>query len=383
MFPLKATLSLLLVIGGAGAFLYVQQSGAAAEATRRSIDTHLEVAGRALGQAWQLDAQALRVLADGLAQTPSLGTALTRPLEHFAGPDGTLPSAEEHRYQIHRLINEELMVWKEKLATGGRHGPPELLAVVDAAGLGVGLASDPAWFGPTAALGAEQPSLLPALAAPSVTHTVWLHKDAPLEVAIAPVRVAGQVVGGVVVGHRFTLATAQRSKALAGAEVAWFVGPRVGQSASFGPELAQALSKALADQKLHEQTSTQDLTLNGRLYRATFGQVGTDPQPVGFVALVDLGQALAQASEPLTTLLLVMGGGLLVAIALVLLFFAQWVKPFETLEKGVMELINDNKDYWFDVKGGGVAGRLSQNLNIMVCHLTGRPLPDDNERTGS
>ncbi len=91
MFPLKATLSLLLVIGGAGAFLYVQQSAAAAAATQSSIDTHLSVAGRALSQAWQLDAQALRALALGLAQTPSLATALTRTPESFAGPDGVVP----------------------------------------------------------------------------------------------------------------------------------------------------------------------------------------------------------------------------------------------------------------------------------------------------
>ena len=53
--------------------------------------------------------------------------------------------------------------------------------------------------------------------------------------------------------------------------------------------------------------------------------------------------------------------------------------PFKELEAGIMQLIDLDLNYWFEMEDNGVTGRLSDNLNIMVCKLTGRPLPEEEE----
>ncbi|MGK0359671.1 MAG: hypothetical protein ACI9U2_001977, partial [Bradymonadia bacterium] len=52
--------------------------------------------------------------------------------------------------------------------------------------------------------------------------------------------------------------------------------------------------------------------------------------------------------------------------------------PFEDMDEGVMELISGNRDYWFESKRGGLglSNTMGQNLNILVCILAGRPVPD-------
>lgn len=379
MFQLKVTLALLLVFGGAGTYLYLEAGEAATQAAQDQVEAHLGVAARALTLAWKADAQALRVQAEGLAASPTLRAALARTAESFTAEDGTVPPPDEVRYQIHRLVNDELRGWKEPLAASER-GAPDFLAVVDPAGLGVGRAGDPAWFGPEANLAQEQAGLAAALAAAGTTHGMWQSKDAPLEVVVAPVRTGEQVLGAVVVGYRLNLTTARRSKALTAAEVAWFVGDHVAQSSSFSPERELELARALAEKGAHRTTGTADVTLGGHHYRAQVGHVGEGPW--GFLVLLDLDSVLAESGRLVRLIPVVFGAGFLLSVLLTLFFFMRWMKPFEGIERGIMELINDNKDHWFEGKGGDLAARLGQNLNIMVCHLTGRPLPEDHDRPG-
>ena len=69
----------------------------------------------------------------------------------------------------------------------------------------------------------------------------------------------------------------------------------------------------------------------------------------------------------------------MLALALVLFFFQRFLKPFGALEAGILDIIHGNHEHWFDLKGKSLPAVMSHNLNIMVCHLTGRPLPDDDE----
>ncbi|MEZ4468990.1 MAG: hypothetical protein R3F43_32295 [bacterium] len=264
MFQLKAAVALALVFGVAGGILYLQLDEAFRLTARERIEQRLAVARRSLGQARELEDHALAARAQHVAASPGLTQALAHPAEDFPGEDGSLPSPDEHRYQIHRLMNDELKTWKARFAAVAdgkapaeglrdlRTAVPDFLAVVDAEGVGVAQASDPAWFGPQGAnLAAEQPGLKPALGRPDPTLDVWTMKDAPMEVAVAPVRQGEKLLGAVIVGYRLTFAAARRGKSLVDTEVAWFVGPRVSQSSSLDPDREVALQKVVAEQKLH------------------------------------------------------------------------------------------------------------------------------------
>ena len=57
--------------------------------------------------------------------------------------------------------------------------------------------------------------------------------------------------------------------------------------------------------------------------------------------------------------------------------YQNYIRPFAEIEEGVLRLIDKELDYWFDASDNGLSGSLSNHLNIMVCQLTGRPLPEE------
>ncbi|MEZ4475287.1 MAG: hypothetical protein R3F60_31730 [bacterium] len=116
MFQLKAAVALALVFGVAGGILYLQLDEAFRLTARERIEQRLAVARRSLGQARELEDHALAARAQHVAASPGLAQALAHPAEDFPGEDGSLPSPDEHRYQIHRLMNDELKTWKARFA---------------------------------------------------------------------------------------------------------------------------------------------------------------------------------------------------------------------------------------------------------------------------
>ncbi|MCB9548458.1 MAG: hypothetical protein H6706_21835 [Myxococcales bacterium] len=397
MFQLKVAVALALVFGVAGGVLYLQLDEAFRQTARERLEQRLSVARRSLGQARQLEDHALVARAEHVAATPGIAAALARPIEAYVAEDGSLPSADEYRYQIHRLMNDELRTWKTRFAAVAdgkaaadglrdlRTAAPDFLAVVDAEGIGVAQAADPAWFGVQGAnVAAEQPALKPALGRATASMDVWTMKDAPMEVAVAPIRQGEKTLGAVIVGYRMTFAAARRGKSLVDTEVAWFVGPRVSQSSSLDPDREVALQKVVADQKLHTvegDPGVLELTVAGHRFLARLGQASgyQTAREVGYIALLDLDAALTEARQPLVLIPLVCGLGFVLALALVLFFFQRFLKPFGALEAGILDIIHGNHEHWFDLKGKSLPAVMSHNLNIMVCHLTGRPLPDDEE----
>ncbi|MEZ4468989.1 MAG: hypothetical protein R3F43_32290 [bacterium] len=100
---------------------------------------------------------------------------------------------------------------------------------------------------------------------------------------------------------------------------------------------------------------------------------------MGYIALLDLDAALAEARQPLVLIPLVCGLGFVLALAMVIFFFQRFLKPFGQLEAGILDIIHGNHEHWFALKGRSLPAVMSHNLNIMVSHLTGRAMPEDDE----
>ncbi|MEZ4475289.1 MAG: hypothetical protein R3F60_31740 [bacterium] len=68
----------------------------------------------------------------------------------------------------------------------------------------------------------------------------------------------------------------------------------------------------------------------------------------------------------------------MLALAMVIFFFQRFLKPFGQLRAGILDIIG-NHEHWFALKGRSHRAVMSHNLNIMVSHLTGRAMPEDDE----
>lgn len=393
MFRIKVVTTLVLAFAAVGAFVYLDLAETARTQAEEALNQRLTVAEQAVLKSRQLSAYATLAKARQVARWPQIARVLAKPPESFAGEDGVVPSADDVRYEIHRLMNEEVGVWTARfsaLASGKiapsadlhdvRRARPDLFAVVDAKGIGVAKANDAAWYGPKVAnLGAAHASLLNAAGKGEAFLDVWLLKGAPILVGVAPVKHGERVVGAVVLGYQLTDSEAKADKTLTGMDVAYFLGDRVGKSSSLTPRAEKDVAQAVATDRLFEKRGAQRMTVEGATHLARIGRVDgfASAKDVGYIVIGNLDAALNQAQAPLGTVLLACGLACLLCIGLVLLFFQQFIKPFERIDQGVMELISGNRDFWFEGQGKDRAGTLAQNLNILVCILTGRPLPDD------
>lgn len=393
MFRAKIVATVVLAFATAGTLVYLNLAETGRQQAQDALTQRLTVAEKAVLKSRQLSAYATLAKARQVARWPQIARVLAKPPESFAGEDGVVPSAADVRYEIHRLMNEEVLVWNARfnaLASGKleptadlhdlRRARPDVFAVVDTKGIGVAKGNDAGWYGSKAAnLGAAHPVLLTAAQKGQAFLDVWLLKGAPTLVGVAPVKLGEQVVGAVVLGYQLTDSEAKADKALTGMDVAYFLGARVGKSSSLSPKAEKEVAQAVATQQLFAKSGAQQLTIGGAAHLARVGRVGgfASAKDVGYVVLGNLDNTLAQAESPLSIVLLACGLACLLCIGLVLLFIQQFIKPFERIDQGVMELISGNADSWFDGQGKTLAGTMSQNLNILVCILTGRPLPDD------
>lgn len=402
MFRVKVALTMVIVFATVGAFLYVTFSDVAATEARARVEQRLRVASRNLVRVRRLKDSAIVAKASEVAAWPQMAQILSKPIESYADEAGALPNDEEYRYQIHRLMNEEVLVWKTKfeaLAAGTVQPTakladwlverPDLFLVLDRAGIGVANAQDRAWFGPSQAdMLKERPVLEQALAGKTLKD-LWLVKGAPMAVAVAPVRKADKVVGAVVLGYRLTDSEAQRDKKLVETDVGYFLDGRLNQSSSFNSTTEQQLQQAVTDKNLPAASSEDvvEVTLNGQAYLGMVGKLSgyASAAQSGFVALDNLDAAVSMAREPLIWIPIACALGLGIILGLFIAFFQMFLRPFEEIDQGVMEIINGNLDYWFEVSGGerDLPKTMSQNLNIMVCNLSGRPLPDEDDAPSS
>lgn len=395
MFRAKLAGSLLLAFIGVGSVIYINLADSTLNRERAQVEARLNTAEKAVSKSRQLSAHAALAKAHQVAQWPPMARILTRTPESFAGEDGIAPSAGEVMLQVHRQMNEEIFVWTARFkaladgkidATANLHdllqARPDYFAVVDAAGIGVARVGDVAWYGPEVAnLATAHPGLLNASARGAAFLDVWQVSNAPMLVAVAPVRQGERAVGAVVLGYQLTESEAKADKAAVAADVAYFVGGRIQRSSSLSPKRERELAEQVSTAGLLKSTGrgSQTVTLGGTRHLVRVGRMSgfQSAQDIGFLVLADLDGAIAQAQAPLSIILVACGLGFVLCLGLAMFFFQQFVKPFERMDQGVMELISGNRDHWFELRGKGLSSTMGQNLNILVCILTGRPLPDD------
>jgi hypothetical protein len=279
---------------------------------------------------------------------------------------------------------------------GSRTEAPDWFVVVDAAGVGVASASDKAWYGPCDAgadkacdsdLARTQPALKAVIEQGTTLADVWMVKGAPMIVGAAPVKQGEAIIGAVIMGQRLTEAEARRQSALVGAQVAHFRDKAFNQSTSLSSDLEPQVSAAFDAAGLLGGKATNgnvEVSLAGRRWLVAVDYLDGYPSApgTGVAVMLDAQQVYDEAQAVLMWIPLAALAGFLVCLLAFTAFFRRFVKPFEEVDRGVMELINGDPkapEYWFDVPGSSLASTMSQNLNILVCNLSGRPLPEDQE----
>ena len=399
LFRVKVVVALALVCLAAAGILHHQVSDQIERETTAALQTKLAIARESLKRVRRLHGYAIVAKAEEVARAQQIGKILSLEPETFADPEGKLPDDDEYRYQVHRRMNEEVLVWAETFRALGedqtraretladwRHEQPDLFMVIDSGGVGVARTRDRAWFGPeTANVARQHPSIGPVVAEGKVLKDIWIVKGSPMNVAAAPVRHDGKVVGAVIIGYRLTDQEARRDKEIVQTEVAYFLGQRLAQSSTLGNLEENMLQEIVTEQKLYEvgegRGQTVEFVLNTRRYLAAVGYMAGNPSAprAGYVVFEDYDAALKSASEVLILIPATLVVAMLLLIGLFIGFYRQFLGGFEEIDNGVAEIINGNLDYWFEIDSKELPGTMSQNLNIMVCQLSGRPLPEEND----
>jgi hypothetical protein len=295
---------------------------------------------------------------------------------------------------------------------------PGLFLILDKNGKGVAaLGKDNyKWFGDNVA--EKYPIVLKAIQENQVKTTMWTWKwnksdDANLyRVAIVPIRPdhTTEPAGVVVTGHLVGDGLAERTKRLmagftsdeeslepgieedvqSAPDVAFFNGASIVGSTFSGAD-EDSLKKAafdeakILDKDLPEQLV--ELEVNGQPHVAVVrfftGEYEDAKSPSGFIVLSNLTEATKPIQRAMTNIWL-LGGGVLLAGLIALLFFIQaFIKPAEQIEQGIGEIIAGNKDYTFELHDKHpIFSSIAQGLNLMSAYLQGKPMPDEDNIEG-
>ncbi|MCB9521988.1 MAG: hypothetical protein H6702_01240 [Myxococcales bacterium] len=396
MFRVRVAASLFVIMAGLSVGLYFYLGSHAAQQTEAGLTERLAVARSSLQRSRSLTDHWILARAEAVAAWPQLGAALAIKPESMADEEGNLPDPETFAFKVQEKVDEEMRVWVAKfkaVAEGSverrpglvdwRVEKPDFFWVVNAKGQGVAKSSDPAGPGKSERdVLSDHPALAMVLTDGQPVIDVWIDKK-PMTVAAAPVLHGGRVVGAVLIGYRMTTSESAKDKAVVGADVAYFVGTTLSQTSSLATGTEAALQAALASQKLIEQASKDPLVieLEGAQWMVAVARHRgyASAKDAGFVVLLNRDAAHGAASEPFPLVLLAGGLAFLLSLVAVFLSFLAFVRPIEAIDQGVLEIINGDMDYWFDGGKKELVGTMAQNLNIMVCNLSGRPLPDEDD----
>jgi len=405
MFRTKLAVSLFVVFAAVASVVYFNVSGRAETRARSTVQERLESARATLNEVRKLQDFALVARAARVAAWPQMAQVLALPKEQFADPEGNLPSDYDYRGQIHDQMFPEVLVWWErfKYLDKGDYkrtddilfwpkGKPDLFWVVDAKGHGVAKPTDRAWFGREQAnIRDHFPEILRVVGdgkgqkGGETLKTIWMQKGAPMTIAAVPIRSGERVLGAVVLGTQVAVSEATRGKELTGVEVAFFVGDQIGRTSTLRSEGEKALREVFVGDKLGARSADGrkpvELTLNGHRHLGFVsllpGSKGT--VPLGILVFADLDAEIAVAAGGLAWIFAIGFAGFLLTLGLAVSFQRKFIEPLEEIDRGVLEIVNGNLDYWFASEDKGMAGTMSQNLNIMVCQLSGRPLPEEDD----
>ena len=120
--------------------------------------------------------------------------------------------------------------------------------------------------------------------------------------------------------------------------------------------------------------------LKGEKYRVLWRRLSGYESAETYVAVLKSEEnVVRKALSALLLIPMLILGGIILCVVLCFVLVQRMVAPFMDIDQGVLEIINGNLDYWFEPESGTVATNMAQNLNIMVCQLSGRPLPDEDD----
>jgi hypothetical protein len=406
MIRLKLAGILFALFGALGIFVYAEVSHRLEAVAVEQVDVNLNQARQVVTMRRALQDHAILERAELIAKTPKIIELLSETYTaQKLGKEGAEEGAEavdpakageDFAYKIHQLVWEEVYVWNERLKAGKgadeksrslqqwRRGAPNFLAVVDKQGFGVAEAKRKASYGQAAAFGKAHPALMRSMKNNIGQKDLWTFRGNAMATGMAPIRAAdGRVLGAVVLGYNLTVTTAKSAQPLAKAHVAFYVGGRVeGRSslparleAGFGARLKTEINAAKTDRGLF------DVDLEGKTFRAYWSRMQGYAEGKAAVAVLEnKSGAIRAAQRGLFVVPFAIALVMILAVFGVILVFSRYDVQFRSLDKGVLEIINGGLDYWFQVSGTGVPSTMAQNLNIMVCQLSGRPLPEEDDQ---
>ncbi|MEE2787634.1 MAG: MXAN_5187 C-terminal domain-containing protein [Myxococcota bacterium] len=389
----QLTAVIAVIFSIAGVAIYVQSSDLVTAQAVSNIDAQLLGARQSVVQRRTLREFAILGRSSRVAAWPQLVALLQKTPADYASEDGTPPSADTFNYKVHQAVYEEVLVWTERFnafasrkkavrsLSGWARAVPAYFVVVDKQGTVVADASDAARYGMNIAK--QYPSLEDTLKEGQEVRDVWWVGGAAMTVGAVPIRNRDKaVLGGVIIGYRLNDAEARREKGRVQADVAYLVSGKLRQSSSLAaglePELETVFNQRVTDGKTDKGIFSA--RLKGQEYRVMWGRLsGYESADAYMAVLKNQGQVVADARARLLGIPLVWVIAIVLAIVLCMVLVQRYTASFVHMDQGVLEIINGNLDYWFEPDSGTVAKNMAQNLNIMVCHLSGRPLPDEED----
>ena len=224
---------------------------------------------------------------------------------------------------------------------------------------------------------------------------IWDRGAKMWRTAATPVKVAGMVMGALVIAYEITTAETRKERDLFGTHVAYFKGKSI-MAFSFSKQgavsqedapMADALRLALfvgepgkhvAKSILDQQPSEPfHVSFGEETYEAITGFLPgqSSHHNAGFVVLSSL-TAAKQPVNRIRWLLLVMGlFSLIFVLGGMYVITRHFVNAEDILELGVSEIINGNLEYIFE--GKGEFEGLANAINVMLARLLGRPEPGE------
>jgi hypothetical protein len=365
----------LLAVLVVGLVSYVWVKSELETALLDEVDSRIVSDYRLLERSFRLSARDLAELVDAQASERAMIDPFVTALDE--------PSRRTRAYEG----ADRVASW---LANPARRGAaPDIVVVIDDMGRVVARNADRNRMYQQD-LGREIPAVRRALEGETST-AIWEKQDEHrvLQVAVAPIRGEGRVLGALLVGYDISNGLAQAEGTLLGRDVAFVLNDRI-YSSSFDEG---AHSEALRAYLFGPSAATTTAALQGTPsspFRTTLGDhdfvavIGPAPAdagsstPLGMVVLADRTAQAAKAGAA-SAILVIMAIGVLVVLGYGLLIATSLLRPVEQMEEGILAVINGRTDTRLDIQSaefGGLAYRINQLLNV----FTGTPEEDESGR---
>ena len=312
------------------------------------------------------------------------------------------PEGVEGKDQRHQGMWEELSVLSERLkarkaqqaSSGGTLEDaavhvPDMMWLTDAAGEGVANLTDFAWWGLD--ISKEYPIVKAVGGLGRPARDLWLVDGQMVEVTVCPLTGQDQAfLGSVITGWILADGDAEHLKSLTGMEVVFFRKDKVHAGTLGTSKRQQIQANILRSEKGNETGQLgagKNYAVGDTRYVAAAGLFrGYQSNALaGYLLMGDLDEAMSTITRraPLAAL----GGFLLILLAVggVLFFLNQFILPLEHIDTGIHEVINGNLDFWFEAeeRKDSLAGSMAHSLNMMMCVLQGKPIPEDDSVAAS